>query len=94
MDLVPTLAKMHFLNQVLPKGLISMSYLQQAIIVGLGLQFKSVDYLQRELDLQANQILPLFNKVVKKFTRVFRQVYERHVEQQMDSESRNLPVLL
>lgn len=52
-----------------------MSYVQIALLVGMGLQFKSIDQLQGELKLQANQLLPVFNKAVRKFTRLFRGVY-------------------
>mmetsp|Transcript_6044 Transcript_6044/g.5444 ORF Transcript_6044/g.5444 Transcript_6044/m.5444 type:complete len:142 (+) Transcript_6044:1276-1701(+) len=37
MDLVPNLSKMYFSNSVVPIGLISLSYLQSAILLGLGL---------------------------------------------------------
>jgi N-acetyltransferase 10 len=32
----------------------------------MGLQFKSIDNLEKDLDLPSNQILALFNKVIKK----------------------------
>ncbi len=32
----------------------------------MGLQFKSIDSLEKDLDLPSNQILALFNKVIKK----------------------------
>jgi N-acetyltransferase 10 len=35
-------------------------------LVGMGLQFKSIDSLEKDLDLPSNQILALFNKVIKK----------------------------
>ena len=37
MDLVPTLAKLFFSNQVIPKGAINLSYVQSAILIGNGL---------------------------------------------------------
>ena len=41
MDLVPTLAKLFFL--VLPRGAITLSYVQSATLAGMGLQFKTID---------------------------------------------------
>ena len=73
MDLVPTIAKLYF--QVLPENTITLSYVQVALLVGMGLQFKTIDSLQSELKLQANQLLPVFNKAIRKFTRLFRSVY-------------------
>jgi N-acetyltransferase 10 len=84
MDLVPTLAKMYFNKQLLPRSLCTLSYTQSAILLGLGLQFKSVEDLQVDLNLQANQLLPLFNKGIRKFTRVFREVFEREIAKELD----------
>ena len=54
MDLVPTLAKLYFSKQVLPRSAVTLSYTQSAILLGFGLQFKSVEDLQVDLNLQAN----------------------------------------
>ena len=51
MDLVPTLAKLYFSKQVLPRTAVTLSYTQSAILLGLGLQFKSVEDLQVDLNL-------------------------------------------
>lgn len=84
MDLVPTLAKIYFNKQVLPRSVCNLSYTQSAILLGLGLQYKSVEDLQIDLNLQANQLLPLFNKGIRKFTRVFREVFEREIAKELD----------
>ena len=49
MDLMPNLAKLHFLYQVEGMGRCHLSALQQAILVGIGLQCKSADSLAQEL---------------------------------------------
>ena len=77
MDLVPTLAKLYFL--ILPEGAVSLSYVQAATLTGMGLQFKTIDQLTRELNLQANQLLPLFNKAIRKFTRFIKEVFEYEI---------------
>lgn len=96
MDLVPTLAKLYFTRSsnststaanVLPKTAVNLSYTQSAILLGMGLQHKSVEDMQVDLNLQANQLLPLFNKGIRKFTRVFREVFEREIAKQVDSET-------
>lgn len=86
MDLVPTLAKLYFAKQLIPRAAVNMSYTQSAILLGLGLQFKSVEDLQVDLNLQANQLLPLFNKGMRKFTRVFREVFERDIAKEIDEK--------
>lgn len=41
MDLVPTLAKLFFLH--LPEHTMTLSYVQAAVLVGMGLQYKTID---------------------------------------------------
>ena len=92
MDLVPTLAKIYFnYSSLIPRSAVTLNYTQSAILLGLGLQFKSVEDLQTDLNLQANQLLPLFNKGIRKFTRVFREVYERHIADEMDRDAQKAP---
>jgi len=95
MDIVPTLAKLYFSKSpILPRTAVSLSYTQAAILLGLGLQYKSVDDLQTDLNLQTNQLLPLFNKGIRKFTRVFKEVFERDIARQLDQESKGVPAVL
>ena len=49
--------------------LLSMVWLQ-ALLLGLGLQHKIVEDLEKELDLPATQLLGLFNKVARKLYKV------------------------
>lgn len=39
----------------------------KAILIGMGLQYKSIEELDKELQLPPNQLLAMFNKIVKKF---------------------------
>ena len=84
MDLVPTLAKLYFL--ILPVGAISLSYVQAATLTGMGLQFKTIDQLTGDLGLQANQLLPLFNKAIRKFTKLIKEVFEYEIAQEMNRD--------
>lgn len=88
LDLVPTLAKMFFIRKVLPRGAINLSYVQSTILIGLGLQFKKIEDIEQDLGLNSAQILPQFNKVMRKFTKVIKMVFERDIEQKMDEESK------
>lgn len=84
MDLVPTIAKLHFL--VLPTGIVTLSYVQLALLVGMGLQFKTIDQMTEDLKLQANQLLPVFNKAIRKFAKLFKEVFEHEIATQMQAE--------
>ena len=52
----------------------------------MGLQYKTIDQLTGELGLQANQLLPLFNKAVRKFTRLIKEVFEYDIAQEMNRD--------
>ena len=52
----------------------------------MGLQFKTIDQLTKELNLQANQLLPLFNKAIRKFTRFIKEVFEYEITQEVNRD--------
>ncbi|CAH1973722.1 unnamed protein product [Acanthoscelides obtectus] len=80
MDLLPTLAKLYFLNQL---GDVHMSAVQSAILLGLGLQHKTVDTLASELDLPSNQLLGLFNRLIRRCVQYLNGALEQDVEKHL-----------
>lgn len=42
----------------------------QALLLGIGLQHKSVDQLEKEIDLPSSQLMGLFNRVIRKIVQV------------------------
>lgn len=76
-DLVPSLARLYFLQRL--PGM-TLSYLQRAILVSIGLQHQSVDVIQRELGVPSNQLLALFNKAIRKFLAQVEAVLARQIE--------------
>jgi len=79
-DLVPSLAKCLVNDQL---GQVQMTPVQQAILVGLGLQFKTVDDLTEELELPSNQLLALFNRAIKKLSAALRNIIEQDIASRM-----------
>ena len=57
-----------------------LAYTQAAILLGIGLQYKSFDEISVELNIQCNQLLALFNKMIKKFVNQIRLLYENEIE--------------
>ncbi|KAK4885895.1 hypothetical protein RN001_002166 [Aquatica leii] len=76
-DLMPTLGKLYFLNQL---GDTQLSAVQSAILLGIGLQHKTIDTLGTELELPATQLLALFNRLIRKFVNYLNSVLEENVE--------------
>ncbi|XP_057659508.1 RNA cytidine acetyltransferase isoform X1 [Diorhabda carinulata] len=77
MDLMPALAKLYFLNNL---GDVQMSAVQSAILLGLGLQHKTVDDLSKELDLPSSQLLGLFNRLIRRCSQYLTGAVEEDIE--------------
>ncbi|KAG7253996.1 hypothetical protein CRUP_023413 [Coryphaenoides rupestris] len=80
MDLVPNVARLFFQRQL---GNISLSAAQCALLLGVGLQHKSVDQLEKEIELPSTQLMGLFNRLVRKIVQVFSNVQEQAIEAEM-----------
>ncbi|XP_061576929.1 RNA cytidine acetyltransferase [Cololabis saira] len=80
MDLIPTVARVFFLKEL---GDTSLSAAQCALILGVGLQHKSVDQLEKEIDLPSSQLMGLFNRLIRKFVQVFTNIQEKAIEAEM-----------
>lgn len=78
LDLVPILAKFFFDKKVN----IKLAYSQAAILLGIGLQYKSLELISEELNIQINQLLALFNKMIKKFTNQIKLLYEKEIDKE------------
>ena len=60
-----------------------MFSLIQGVLLGLGLQHKTVEDLEKDVDLPSSQLLGLFNKMIRKIVTCLNQVLETEVEQGM-----------
>ncbi|GCC31718.1 RNA cytidine acetyltransferase [Chiloscyllium punctatum] len=80
MDLIPSISQLYFLNQL---GGISLTAAQSALLLGIGLQHKSTDQLEKEIALPVSQLLAFFNKIIRKVVQLFNKILEKSVEEQM-----------
>ena len=64
-----------------------LSLAQCAVLLGIGLQHKSVDEISKEIDLPSTQLLGLFNRSMKKFAKFFRELEEAGVGENLPTES-------
>jgi len=79
LDLVPTISKLYFLHQ-LP---ISLSAGQSAILLAIGLQFKTLDEITNDMTLQVQQILALFCKSIRKIVQHLRNIQEKSIAKRL-----------
>ncbi|XP_051822028.1 RNA cytidine acetyltransferase [Antechinus flavipes] len=80
MDLIPAIARLHFLGQL---GQLSLSAAQSALLLGVGLQHKTMDQLEKEIELPCSQLMGLFNRVIRKVVQFFSVIQEKAIEEQM-----------
>ncbi|KAG1068587.1 hypothetical protein G6F42_026360 [Rhizopus arrhizus] len=78
-DMIPTIAELYFRGEM-PAD-IKLSGVQSAILLGIGLQRKSIDQLQSELSLASNQVLALFVKIIRKMSQYFAKVEAKAYEE-------------
>jgi N-acetyltransferase 10 len=83
LDLLPSLAKLYFMG----RAHVSLSQTQAAILLGVGLQYKAVNDLERELGVGATQLLALFNKSVRKYTGYLRGIEEDSIAEGLRSKA-------
>ncbi|XP_070553910.1 RNA cytidine acetyltransferase-like [Ptychodera flava] len=81
-DLLPGIAKLYFLNKLD----VQLSAVQSAVLLGLGLQHKTVEVLEKELDLPVSQILGLYNRVIRKVSQYLNSILEKDLEKEIAAE--------
>ncbi|XP_077994185.1 RNA cytidine acetyltransferase-like isoform X2 [Glandiceps talaboti] len=81
-DLLPSIAKLYFLNKLD----VQLSAVQSAVLLGLGRQHKTVETMEKEMDLPVSQILGLYNRTIRKISQSLNSVLEAAVEKEMVAE--------
>lgn len=72
LDLVPKLAHLHFEKRLGPS--VHLSAVQSAILLAIGLQRKTIEEVEAELQLPVSQALALFVKVIRKVVQRLQEV--------------------
>lgn len=83
MDLTSDLALLYFQSKMASAQIDS---LQKAILLGTGLQHKTIERLSEEFNMPNNQVLAKFYDCIKKLTKYVDTVLERTIESTMVSE--------
>ncbi|KAK0086567.1 hypothetical protein PV325_002971 [Microctonus aethiopoides] len=80
MSPISSIAKLYFENLM---NDVHFSPAQAAILLGLGLQCKTVDKVAEELNLSTSQLLALFNQSVRKSVQYLNSIDEEYIEKTM-----------
>ncbi|OOF97315.1 hypothetical protein ASPCADRAFT_206134 [Aspergillus carbonarius ITEM 5010] len=84
LDMVPVIAEYYFSGRL--SGKVSLSGVQQSILLAIGLQRKNIDALEKELSLPSSQLLAMFLKIIRKVSTHFRNLVEGAVAETMPAE--------
>ena len=101
LDLIPSIAKFYYtfiyyneqtyMPLIHHQDIIKLSYIQHAILIGLGLQHKTISQLVKELNLSSQQLLALFNKSIRKFSKYFDKIYKDYLKNKL-KEQETIPI--
>lgn len=79
LDMLPLIAMLYFSK----KAAVSLSSVQAAILMAIGLQHKNMDDISSELNLPSSQSMAMFSKIVRKFSTYFRSVLSKDIASSM-----------
>lgn len=89
LDMLPMIALAFFSERMKD---VSLSSVQAAILLAIGLQHKSMNDISTELRLPASQSMAMFSKVVRKFSNAFRSILSKDLASSMpESEAEDTP---
>ncbi|GAA99312.1 uncharacterized protein L969DRAFT_93775 [Mixia osmundae IAM 14324] len=84
LDLLPSLATLFFAGRFGPD--ITLSGVQRSILLSLGLQRKSIEDVERDLDLPVTQCLALFVKCMRKLSKALDDIQKHQIEATLNEE--------
>jgi N-acetyltransferase 10 len=87
LDLLPMVATLYFTRQL--GSSVNLSRVQEAILLGIGLQRKTLEDIETELNLPASQLLGIFVKVMRKFSSHFRAIVAGSIAESMPNADNN-----
>ena len=81
LDMIPQIAVFYFLGRLSPS--VSLTGVQSSILLALGLQRKTLEDMEKEINLPVSQLLAMFVKTVRKISSFFRRLLEGAVTESM-----------
>lgn len=88
LDLMPTIATLFFTNRLrLPPCNVSLSGVQQSILLAIGLQRKDLSDVEKELNVPSSQLLAMFVKICRKISTAFRSIVEGAIKAELPSRA-------
>lgn len=86
LDMIPLIAQLFFSGRI--KAGVSLSSIQHAILLAIGLQRKTLEDVEKELNLPPAQVLAMFQKIVRKVATHFRGLLALAISETLPAEQR------
>lgn len=84
LDMIPLIAQLFFSGRI--KASVNLSSIQHAILMAIGLQRKTLDDIEKELNLPPAQVLAMFQKIIRKVATHFRQLLAQAISDTLPTE--------
>lgn len=82
-DLIPPISRLFFSKQLDER--VRLSFAQCATLLGFGLQFREIEDVAQELNIEVGHCLALFTKTVKKIAKSIRETFEKEVRDEFSA---------
>ncbi|ODV85033.1 hypothetical protein CANARDRAFT_28753 [[Candida] arabinofermentans NRRL YB-2248] len=80
-DMMPYISHLYFQGRISKD--VNLSHVQRAILLAVGLQHKDVDQVAKELNIESNQAMAMFAKVIRKVSTHFRSLLQQAIAEDM-----------
>lgn len=87
-DIIPPVSRLFFFKQLSEN--VRLSFSQCATLLGFGLQFREIEDVAQELNMEVGQCLALFTKTIKKISKAIRETFEKEARDEFASREAKL----
>ena len=84
-DMIPLIAQLHFTGRL--RGSVKLAGVQQAVLMAIGLQRKTLEDIEKELNLPPAQVLAMFQKTIRKVATCFRHLLSQAISETLPQEA-------
>lgn len=82
-DLIPAISRLFFFKQLDEK--VRLSFAQCATLLGFGLQYREIEDVAQELNMEVGHCLALFTKTIKKVAKSIRETFEKEARDEFSA---------
>ncbi|KAG0135931.1 GNAT acetyltransferase 2-domain-containing protein [Tuber indicum] len=84
-DMIPLIAQLYFTGRL--RGSVKLAGVQQAVLMAIGLQRKTLEDIEKELNLPPAQVLSMFQKTIRKVATCFRLLLSQAISETLPQEA-------